>query len=419
MTALGKLRCFATLALLAAAATPAAGQATAPVTDAPACPADAAARQAASRDPQPAPPAPSPGKISLSGYAEAFYSDNFNHPSNRITNFRGFDNRENTFTLSNAAVTAAWEKSAVSGKITLQVGHTGDTYYLSEPAFPATSATSASDASDWKYLQEAWLGYKAPIGKGVLFQAGLFLSPIGVEAMAVKDNWNWSRSNLFFGLPFYHTGLRATYEASPEWTLELMVTNGWNSVVDNNKEKSIEASATDKISDSLSLHFLYFGGVERPTGAPEGAPWRNLLDVYGTWDASRTLSFILHADAGEEQNHFGRSSWLAAAGYARIKVSAVFSVAGRADIFWEQVPSNSAGTASAIFWPARRVTSQTLTLDYHPQDDISIRLEGRHDGASSDMYFRGAVPGDGSAASPYIPNSRRQTTITLGMTTWL
>ena len=118
--------------------------------------------------------------------------------------------------------------------------------------------------------------------------------------MAVKDNWNWSRSNLFFGLPFYHAGLKATYELSKAWTAELMICNGWNNIVDNNSQKSVEASATYKPTDRLTLHFLYFGGVERPTGAPEGEPWRHLFDAWATWDATNTLSFTLNADAGFE-----------------------------------------------------------------------------------------------------------------------
>ena len=36
-------------------------------------------------------PPPESGKVTLGGYAEAFWSYNFNKPSNRITNFRGFD----------------------------------------------------------------------------------------------------------------------------------------------------------------------------------------------------------------------------------------------------------------------------------------------------------------------------------------
>ena len=375
--------------------------------------------------PAQAPPAPAPaaapadaGKVTFGGYVEVFDSYNFNTPSNRITNFRGFDNRESTFTLSNLDANATWEKGAVSGKISLQVGHTPNTYYLSEPAFPGTSATSSTDASTWKYVQEAYLGYRAPIGNGVLFKGGLFLSPIGVEGIAVKDNWNWSRSNLFFGLPFYHTGVSATSELSKKWTATLMVCNGWNNVVDNNKDKSVDLEATFKASDTLTAHVLYFGGVERPTDAPEGRPWRNLFDAYATWDATPKLSFILSGDAGFERNHFGTSSWEAGAAYARVKLSGKVSVAARADVFWERVPSNSAGAASAIFWPADRVASQTLTLDYHPQDNISIRLEGRHDGATADMYFRGRITGDGSASNPYIPNARSQKTITLGATTW-
>jgi Putative beta-barrel porin-2, OmpL-like. bbp2 len=380
---------------------------------------DAEAASSESEVPEGSPGAADNGRISLGGYVEGFYSDNFNRPSNRITNFRGFDNRESTFTLSNAAVSVAWEKSAVSGRVTAQVGHTPDTYYLAEPAAPGTSSTPPSNATTtWKYLQEAWVGYKTSIGRGVLFQGGLFLSPIGVENMPIKDNWNWSRSNLFFGLPFYHAGLKASYELSKEWTAELMVCNGWNDIVDNNRSKSVMAHVIYKPSGAWNVNFLYFGGVERPTGAPEGQPWRHLFDAYATWDATKALSLSLHADAGFERNNFGTSDWAAAAGYARIRLSNRLFLAARADVFREEVASNDHGTASSIFWPGKRVASQTLTLDYRPLDNISVRLEGRHDAASTAMYFHGMVSGDGSAGNPYVPNARSQKTVTLGATTW-
>lgn len=364
-------------------------------------------------------PPPEAGKVTAGGYVEAFWSYNLNHPSNRITNFRGFDNRESTISISNAVASLAWEKAAVSGKITAQAGLTPNTYYLAEPASPGTSSTGAADATTtWKYLQEAWIGYRAPIGRGVLFQAGIFLSPIGVENMPIKDNWNWSRSNLFFGLPFYHAGIKATYELSRRWTAELMICNGWNDIVDNNRQKSVDLSTTYKASDTLSFHFLYFGGVERPTGAPEGEPWRHLFDAFATWDATKTLSFILHADAGFEKNTFGTSDWAAVAGYIRVKLSGQFFIAARADYFWEHVASNSSGTASALFWPGKRVASETLTLDFRPLDNISVRLEGRHDGGSTEMFFRGRVAGDGSTAVPYVANARSQDTLTLGATSW-
>ena len=43
----------------------------------------------------------------LGGYAETFYQWNFNDPSSGITNFRGFDNRHNSFGLTNVVLDAA------------------------------------------------------------------------------------------------------------------------------------------------------------------------------------------------------------------------------------------------------------------------------------------------------------------------
>lgn len=69
-----------------------------------------------------------PTPFVLGGYAEALYQWNFNDPSNRLTNFRGFDNRHNTFTLSNVALDATWDHVGLVARLTLQVGHTPSTY---------------------------------------------------------------------------------------------------------------------------------------------------------------------------------------------------------------------------------------------------------------------------------------------------
>ena len=115
------------------------------------------------------------------------------------------------------------------------------------------------------------------------------------------------------------------------------------------------------------------------------------------------------AGAGSENNNFGTSDWTAVAGYVRVKLSGKFFLAARADVFWEHVASSPAGTASALFWPGDRVASQTVTLDFRPLDNISVRLEGRHDSGSTTMYFRGKVSGDGSTSRlPYVPNARSQ-----------
>ncbi len=360
-------------------------------------------------------------ELTPTGYVEAFYAYNGNRPSNGITNARGFDNRHNTFSLSNAVLGANWAAGPIGGRVLLQIGSTPSTYYLGEPALAGSGAANASNAELWKYLQEAFVAYKAPVGRGLLFQLGLIASPIGYEAFAVKDNWNWSRSNLFFGFPYYHTGLRATYAWTDEVSTTVSVFNGWNSVVDNNEEKSVQANVTYKVPDTILLQALYFGGTERPTGSPEGPYWRHHVDAVGQVDATKWLSIAAQADYGWEPNRIGTARWAAGALYARFKpVDRVF-VALRGDRFHEHLATGTTGSrvSSALFYGGVEwVSSATATLDVRPHEKISIRLEYRHDVAEVPLYFGRNVSGDGSAAAPFVPNARTQDTALLGATAW-
>ncbi len=358
--------------------------------------------------------------ITLSGYVETFYQWNFNAPSNGVTNYRGFDNRHNAVTLSNVVLDATGTLGPVTAHLALQFGHTPESYYLGEPSFAGASGAGASNSNVWKFIQQAIVGWRAPVGAGLLVEAGIFLSPIGPEGMAVKDQWNWSRSNLFFGLPFYHTGARLSYPLGDRTTLSLAGYNGWNSVVDNNDEKSVSVALDYVVTDRITVHALYFGGVERAAGAPERAgstPWRNVFDAYVALYPTPWLSLLAHANGGFEPNAFGVSWWGAGALYARVRLRPWLFVAARGDAFYESVPSNGAGAASPIFWPSAWVSSQTLTLDARPHDNVSMRLEYRHDQADGDTYFRGAVSNDATTHAP-IANARAQDTLTLGMTAW-
>jgi hypothetical protein len=354
--------------------------------------------------------------FSLSGYAEAFYQWNFGDPSNGITNFRGFDNRHNTFTLANVALDASWDYEGLVGRVALQVGHTPSTYYLAEPRAAGTDATSATGPEVWKYVQQAQAGYRFDVARGLTVSAGVFLSPIGPESVPIRDSWNWSRSNLFVGLPFYHAGARAALALTDAWTVTLAVYNGWNSVVDGNDDKSISAQLA-YARDDFSMSILYFGGVERPRGAPEGRAFRHLLDAYATWRATRRLSLLAHVDGGLEPNALGLSAWIAGALAVRFRLAEAWSIAARGDAFHERVADGAEGRATPIFFPAPWVASGTATLEYRPHERVSIRLEYRHDQAGADLYFGGAVSGDGSTM-PYAPNRAGQDTVTLGATSW-
>jgi hypothetical protein len=356
-------------------------------------------------------------KLTINGYAETYFQWNFNDPSHGITNYRGFDNRHDTFTISNVALDAQWDDEQVMGRLALQVGNTPSTYYLGEPSVPGASGANASNSELWKYVQQAYAGYRSTSERAWVATGGVFLSPVGPEAVPIRDNWNWSRSNLFFGLPFYHTGARLSYPLNETWTGVVLVTNGWNSVVDNNTEKSVCTQLTGTPAEGLTVSVLYFGGCERATGAPEGRPWRNLFDAYATWDATSRWSFLAHADTGFEDNHFGTSRWLAGALYARFHATERVYLGARVDAFEETVPANAQGSASAIFWPAEWVSSTTATIDFRPSERVSLRFEYRYDNAEDDMFFGDTVVGDG-VSTPYAFNKSSQNTFTVGAVTW-
>ena len=397
------------LTVLAASASAASTSAQAPDEQTPAAqtPDEQTTTQAASTGVAPAP-------YTLSGYVEAFYQWNFNRPFNDITNYRAFDNRHSTFTLANVALDAQWDYQNLIGRLTLQIGHTPSTYYMAEPVREGSSGANASDLTLWKYLQQAYAGYR--FFDRLTVATGIFLSPTGPEALAIKDSWNWSRANLFFGLPFYHTGARASYALTDAWSITLAAYNGWNSVVDNNREKSLAAQITFT-RPKLAASLLYFGGVERARGALEGQPWRHMTEAHATATITSWLSLIGHVNAGVERTRFGNARWAAAAAYARAQLLPPLSLAVRGDFFREHAPQNARGRASPLFWPVARVSSLTTTLDYRPHQRVSFRAEYRHDRAADALFFAGRNDPNVEPAMA-LPTRRKQNTLTLGVTSW-
>ncbi len=372
--------------------------------------------------PAPAPeqPAKSLLKLTPMGYVEAYYSYNFNRPANGITNFRGFDNRHNTISLTNAVVGVQADVGPVTTRLILQYGATGSTYYAGEPTFPGAAGANGSSGELWKYLQEANIAWKAPVGRGLTLQAGLVPSPIGVESFAVKDNAHFSRSNLFFGFPFYHTGVRATYEWTERVSTTVSLFNGWNNVVDNNSQKSVQASVSYKVPNKLTAQALYFGGTERSRGAAEGPWWRHHFNAYAQYYVTPRVALTAQGDGGFEVNRFGTAAWAAGALYARVEATPWLFVALRGDRFHEHLASDSRGQVSSpIFWNGSKwVSSLTATLETKPHENLSVRLEFRHDQSQSPLFFSRSALGDGSAAAPYIANAKAQNTLLLGATAW-
>jgi hypothetical protein len=355
--------------------------------------------------------------LTLSGYAEAYYSYNFARPQNRVTNNRWLDERHNSVTLQTVALDLDAKKGPFALKITLMFGPTADRWYFEGARIPDAESgvvlsPSGYSNETWKHIQTAFASYTAPVGDGLTVQAGLFPTPVGFEPAAVKDNWNWSRSNLFNFLPFFHLGARVSYPVTETWTLAAAVYNGWNQASDLNAGKSLSLQSA-MIGDGWIFNALYIGGPERPRGDDAGSPWRNMFDLVAQVDALPWLSLAAHGNVGFEKSDLGNHSWGALALYARAKATEWLYLALRGDGIGESVPSNG---GAILLGGADHILSVTGTLELRPPGNhFSFRLEYRHDDSDSDapLFFRRGIDGGGQQLL-----AAAQNTLTMGVTGW-
>ena len=271
-------------------------------------------------------------KVTPTGYVETYYGYNFARPSNGITNYRGYDNRHNTFSLTNAALGAGWESGEIAGRVPLAGSITASTEYLAGARTAGNTGGQRDRARSLEVRPRSLRGCKSPSSRPGSAGRSVLGARRVREVLPVKDNWNWSRSNLFLVLWSYQTGARALYDVSDQWSLGLGVYNGWNSVVDNNTYKSIQANIISPFDRQGSRTVSLFWRRGKTEEFARRHAWRNDFNLYAQWDAidwllrSRPLQCWLRA---QRLRHFlvvrGRGStrgcilfsWLFAAGARR------------------------------------------------------------------------------------------------------
>lgn len=246
---------------------------------------------------------------------DGYYEYNFNQPVGRVSLLRAYDVSSNSFSINQASVVierlpVASEDQRFGGRIDLQFGQ-------------ATETLQGSSANEqrpqvWRNVFQAYGSYLAPVGSGLRLDFGKFASALGSGGNYTKDQINYSRSYLFNYLPFYHMGLRASYDLSPKANFTYWLVNGAQQTEDFNGFKSQGFITTLKPSKNLSWNLNYYFGQEQrdvlPTPNPgiptsptqPGLPTTNIspapngrehiFDTYATWSATSKFTIQGQAD---------------------------------------------------------------------------------------------------------------------------
>lgn len=339
------------------------------------------------------------------GMIELHFTWAMQNPEVGVLALRGFDNRHASFTFSNVVFGSDFRYGDAYAHVALQWGNTPTTYYLAEPADLGGLGVGPSGAPLWRVLQQVYLGYEAPLGGvAIPVEAGLFLSPIGIEGMNIAGQWHYSRSNLFYGLPFYHAGVRARVPFESGLEAGVAVYNGWNAVVDGNRNKSV-AAHVGYGSERLSANLLYFGGNERPHDV-SWRSWRHLFDLTVHAAPTTWLGVQAQVNGGFERGPSpARLWWMASSLDVHVAPLQWLGLAARGDFFRDATQSPE----GALFWAGSEwVSSVTLTTILRPVKGIDVYVEYRRDHAQAPVYYQ---RDDLRTA----PTSRVQDSLTLGV----
>jgi Putative beta-barrel porin-2, OmpL-like. bbp2 len=315
--------------------------------------------------------------IQANAFASLGYISNLNMPQDQTIGLRYFDNRANTFSVDLAEL--------VVQKAVAKAGDAGFRIDLTAGTFAGLTQSAGLSLGDNADLQQAFASYIAPLGTGLRFDFGKFVTHMGYELIEGYDGYNdnYSRSLLFnYAIPLTHTGVKASYSPSSKVSLMAMVVNGWDDAIDNNASKSVGAQIMVKPADPVALYVNYIGG---PEISDNNSSIRHVIDFVGTVTVNPMLSLGVNADFGTEDGTSlvkagDDATWNGYAGYAKISTTSPFSLGLRAETF-----KDNGGTRLGI--GEARVNEFTITPAFKFGSNFVVRAEGRYDSSDSSPFL--------------------------------
>lgn len=302
--------------------------------------------------------------ISFSGYAEAYYTYDFNKPSdNNRPGFIYSHNRHNEFNLNLGFVKAAYSAERVRANLALAAGTYMNANYIAEPGV-------------LKNIYEANAGVKLSKTKNLWLDAGIMPSHIGFESAISKDCWNVTRSILADNSPYYEAGAKVTYISNNgKWLVSGMALNGWQRIarVSGNSLMSWGTQIQFKPSSKVLLNYSTFIGTDKPDSA---RLFRIFHNVYGIFSLTEKIGFILGFDFGtqeKEVNNNNINTWYSPVCILKYIVDDKWAVAARAEYYDDKNGVIiSTGTSNGF-----KTTGYSFNVDYNPAKNVLARIEAR------------------------------------------
>jgi len=235
--------------------------------------------------------------LTVSGYAEVYYTADFNNPKNNSRpGFVYSHNRNNEVNVNLAFIKTAYNTEKVRANLALAVG----TYM---------NANYAAEQGVMKNIYEANVGLKISKKHNLWIDAGIFPSHIGFESAIGKDNWALTRSLAADNSPYFETGAKISYTSeSGKWFVSGLVLNGWQRIqrVDGNSTPAFGHQLTFKPNEKLTINSSSFIGNDKPDSIRQMRYFHNLYAVY---QINKKFGVTAGFDVGAEQKAKGSEQY--------------------------------------------------------------------------------------------------------------
>jgi hypothetical protein len=322
-----------------------------------------------------------PGGIQVHGAVDVYADANFNGPADRANFLPGTGttaNRANELSLNLASLEVLKTPEPVGFHLWLVAGTGADVVHAGEFVGPSAGPEI------WRYVQQASVSARIPVGRGIELEGGIFPSHIGYEGFASQTNWNYTRGWMGEFSPYYQTGIKVSYAFDDEWSVQLHLLNGWQRIGDNNNGKAIGTQVAWKAGPSTLTFNTFFG----PELDNDNGDWRYFGDVVWQLDVGPATALAISADAGLQQRpNLSAATWHGESIWVRQKLSSRWAAALRAELY-----RDSDGLISGV---AQTLVEGTLTLEYRPWDILLLKLEGRYDHSTAPVFNASTVLPDG------------------------
>jgi hypothetical protein len=291
--------------------------------------------------------------------------------------------------------------------LTLQVGSTATLVPRNDPS---VNRGQYDLATAYRFVREAYAGYHFNVLGGLNLDAGIFMSYVGLFSYLNAENWAYQPSFVSDNTPFFFQGLRAQLFPNEHLKVELWLINGWQTYAKFNSLPGVGYQVNYRPCEALSLVSNGYAGTDTK-GQPHrvrlhsdnSVVWRyyNAPEQAGLHRAALSFTVDVGGESGGGVQLTGKGrnpaqNFVGAMAYNRLwfvqDTLGLTLGGGYINNPGRYLVLAPPGLGAAAFsqnpgdpfsaWDA------SITLDYMPNETVTLRLEGLHRWASV-PYFAG------------------------------